>query len=181
MNINQNDYNNKNKDFLNISPYSTQNTNKNFYFNNNNEFNSHFNLNNHSNIINYSNNYNNITPNYQNRLSNNLYRRENLEYKPKNLKQNFDTFNKNKISRRLRKMDELYNINKIRKYPKIYKQQPTFFSNNDNENRKSKTFRNEMRGTNKVYSNNFLFQNQNKQKNYNIATAMEELLNKNNY
>ena len=38
-----------------------------------------------------------------------------------------------------------------------------------------------MIGTNKVYSNNFLFQNQNKQKNYNIATAMEELLNKNNY
>ena len=35
--------------------------------------------------------------------------------------------------------------------------------------------------TNKLYSNNFLFQNNNRQKNYNIESAMETLLNENNY
>ena len=167
MNINQNYYNNKKKDLLNITPYSTKNINSNFDYKNNNNFNTHINSNYHSNIINNYNYNNNKYQRDQYSLSKNLYRRENLEYEPKKLKENFNAFNKNTISSRLKKMGELYNINKIRKYPKIYMQQPTFVSNNNNENRKSQTFRNELIRTNKEYSKNFLFQNQSIQKHYN--------------
>ena len=179
MNINQNYYNNQNKDSLNNLPYKTQNTNKIFDYKNN-YFNTHMNSNNYSNNISNNNYNNNLYRKHQYSLINNLNDREIFEYKPKNLKQNLNSFNKNKMSARLRKMDELYNINKNRKYPKIYRQQP-YFNPHNNQNRQSKSSRNDLMRTNKLYSNNFLFQNNNRQKNYNIESAMETLLNENNY
>ena len=141
----------QNKDYFSSFPYSTQNTNRNI-------------------------NIDKISSRNQYNLNNNFTTRDFPQTKQYGFI-NTPTHVFNKYSSRIKKMDELYNINF---YPRIFKQTS---SNNDynNVNYQPNSFKSLLQDAHKKYSNNIEYKNLYRQRNGNIVQAMNVILNKNKY
>ncbi len=83
----------------------------------------------------------------------------------------------NKYSSRIKKMDELYNINS---YPRIFKQSSSNYVYN-NDNYQPNSFKSLLKDAHKKYSNNNEYKSFYRQRNGGIVQAMNVLLNKNKY
>ena len=115
------------------------------------------------------NNINNINPNIMNHIS---HDENNNNFPPESqygIIKAYNNFNKFKNASRVKKMDELYNVKFLNKYPKVYKQPPSFNYNN-------KTFREQLNDINNKYSNNLDYQNLTRHRNGGINQATNILL-----
>ncbi len=83
----------------------------------------------------------------------------------------------NKYSSRIKKMDELYNINS---YPRIFKQSSSNYVYN-NDNYQPNSFKSLLKDAHKKYSNNNEYKSFYRQRSGGIVQAMNVLLNKNKY
>ncbi len=141
----------QNKNFFSSLPYSTQNTNRNIDINN----------------INSRNQY---------KINNNFTTRD----FPQTIQYGFinpPSHIFNKYSSRIKKMDELYNINS---YPRIFKQTSSNYVYN-NDNYQSNSFKSLLKDAHKKYSNNNEYKSLYRQRSGGIVQAMNVLLNKNKY